>query len=72
MKSVFSFETREGLHLEEKMEIQSFFTSGESDNHQRKINLQYWNDETNQYETADFYRPDSQFPIRKITSDDII
>lgn len=72
MKSIFSFETREGLHLDEKIEIQNFFTNGESDNHQRKINLQYWNDETNQYETADFYRPDIAFPIRKITGNDII
>lgn len=72
MKSVFAFETRSNLHLEEKMEIQNFFTSGESDNHQRKINLEYWNDETNQYETADFYRPDIQFPIRKILDNDII
>lgn len=72
MKSVFAFETRNNLHLEEKIEIQNFFTSGESDTHQRKINLEYWNDETNQYETADFYRPDIQFPIRKILDNDII
>ena len=72
MKSVFAFETRNNLHLEEKMEIQNFFTSAESDTHQRKINLEYWNDETNQYETADFYRPDIQFPIRKILDNDII
>lgn len=72
MKSVFAFETRNNLHLEEKMEIQNFFTSAESDTHQRKINLEYWNDETNQYETADFYRPDIQFPIRKVLDNDII
>lgn len=66
MKSVFAFETRTNLHLEEKIEIQSFFTSAESDSHQRKIRLQYWNDDSNTYETADFYRPDMNFPIRKI------
>ena len=66
MKSVFAFETRGNIHLDEKIEIQNFFTSAESDTHQRKINLEYWNDETNQYEIADFYRPDIQFPIRKI------
>lgn len=70
MKSVFAFETRPGLHLSEKMEIQAFFTSAESDAHQRKINLQYWNDETNSYETADFYRPDMNFPIRKVIAED--
>lgn len=75
MKSVFAFETREKLHLAEKMEIQSFFTDAEEDSeahHQRKVQLEYWNDETNQYETAYFYRPDTQFPIIKITDDDII
>lgn len=72
MKSVFAFETRAKLHLAEKMEIQEFFTNGESDAHQRKINLEYWNDETNSYLTADFYRPDTTFPIVRVTEDDII
>ena len=69
MKSVFGFQTRANLHLSEKLEIQNFFVSAESDHHQRKVNLQYWNDETNQYEIADFYRPDMNFPIRKIIND---
>lgn len=75
MKSVFAFETRANLHLEEKMEIQNFFTNaevGSEAHHQRKVQLTYWNDETNTYETAYFYRPDIQFTIRKITDDDII
>lgn len=76
MKSVFGFETRANLHLTDKQAIQAFFYNAESDHHQRKVNLQYWNEETNQYETADFYRPDMNFPIRKIidngTESDII
>lgn len=71
-KSIFSFTTREGLHLADKIIIQTFFTNGESDHEQRKINLQFWNEETNDYDTGDFYRPNMNFPIYKITEDDII
>lgn len=71
-KSVFSFETRENLTLEEKMEIQSFFTSAESDTDQRAIELQFWNDEDNDYDTGTFYRPNCQFPIKLIRDDNIV
>lgn len=75
-KSVFSFETRDNLHLEDKIAIQKFFTDAEEDTDeahlQRKVQLQYWNDETNQYETAYFYRPDIKFTKKKITDTDII
>lgn len=75
-KSVFSFETRNNLHLEDKIAIQKFFTDAEEDTEeahlQRKVQLQYWNDETNQYETSYFYRPDIQFTIKKITTNDIL
>ena len=71
MKSVFAFQTRKNLHLEDKIAIQNFFVSAENDHHQRRVTLQYWNDETNQYETADFYRPDMDFPILRIIDDGV-
>lgn len=71
-KSVFSFKVRSNLHLSEKTEIQEFFTSAEIDHEQRKINLRFWDDENNVYRTGTFYRPNMQFPIVKITEDDII
>ena len=71
-KSNFSFELREGLHLRDKQRIQTFFTSAEVDQEQRKIQLQFWNDETNSYDTGYFYRPNMAFPIRRVTDDDII
>ena len=71
-KSVFSFKVRSPLHLEEKIEIQEFFTRAEIDPEQRKINIQFWDDEINDYKTGTFYRPNMQFPITKITGDDII
>lgn len=71
-KSVFSFKLRGNLHLDEKMEIQDFFTSVETDPAQRKVNLKFWDDENNEYKTGTFYRPNMKFPIVKITDDDII
>lgn len=71
-KSVFSFTTRNLLHLAEKEEIQKFFTDAESSSEQRKIALEFWNDETNSYDTGTFYRPNMNFPISKITDTDII
>jgi hypothetical protein len=58
--------------LDEKTEIQDFFTSAEIDHEQRKVNLRFWDDEKNEYRTGTFYRPNMQFPIVKITEDDII
>lgn len=71
-KTVFSFATISGLTLSQKQEIQTFFTSHETDSLQRKINLTYWNDEENTYKTGAFYRPNMNFPIKKITSNDIV
>ena len=71
-KSVFKFKTRKKLHLAEKKEIQQFFTDSETDPNQRKIQLTFWNDESNSYKTGYFYRPNMTFKIYKITDDDII
>lgn len=71
-KSVFSFKVRSPLHLNDKIEIQQFFTDYEIDHEQRKINLRFWDEENNEYKTGTFYRPNMKFPIIKITDDDII
>lgn len=77
-KSVIHFKTRPNLTLAEKIEIQTFFTSGESaqshtgDAAQRKIYLTYWNDEDNIYKSNYFYRPDIKFTIKKIENNTII
>ena len=65
------------LHLADKMRVQKFFRDGEGGTpdstaaHQRKIQLQYWNDEDNAYKTAYFYRPDITFKIKQATANDI-
>ena len=71
-KSVFSFETRENLHLADKTALINYFYTNESDHTQRKINLTFWNDETGSYDTGDFYRPNMAFKIKKISDNDII
>lgn len=57
--------------LKTKMEIQDFFYAGETDHLQRKIELEYWNDEDNKYETGFFYRPDIKFTISEHGKTDI-
>lgn len=59
------------LHLADKIKVQKFFTDNESNSTQRKIQLQYWNDEDNVYKTAYFYRPDITFKIKQTTKNDI-
>lgn len=71
-KSIFSFTTRDNLRLSDKQLIQDFFYSAEIDPDQRKIQLEFWNDETNTYVTGYFYRPNMAFPIKRITDNDII
>ena len=71
-KTVISFSTRDNLHLSEKKAIQKFFTDHETNALERKIQLTYWNDESNDYKTAYFYRADIKFTIKKITNNDII
>lgn len=70
MKSKITFTVRP-LWLEEKMELQQFFYSAEADHVQRKIQLEYWDDENNTYDTGYFYRPNMEFPISHITDDNI-
>lgn len=71
-KSIFSFSTVAGMNLEQKMAFQKFFTDAEDNAEERKIHLQYWNDENNAYKTGYFYRPNMEFTIQEYTDDDII
>lgn len=71
-KSSFSFKTRPNLHLADVEEILKFFTSHESSALERKIELTYWNNESLEYKTSNFYRADITFEIKQITDNDII
>lgn len=56
------------LTLDEKIQFQSIINSGMVDVTQRKVDVTYWNDETNQYETSQtgFYIPDIKWKIQRI------
>lgn len=66
MKTSIEFSTLDGLTLEEKIEIQAFFSSAMINTQARKVILNYWNDEENTYKTSYFYLPDVQYTISKI------
>lgn len=71
-KSIFSFATRNNLHLKDKIAIQKWFTEKEVNSTERKIQLTFWNEETNDYDTGYFYRPNMEFKIKSIIGNDII
>lgn len=70
-KSVFQFDTIDGLSLQDKINIQNFFTSAEINTKERKVQLEFWNEENNQYSIGYFYRPNMEFTIQDISEDDI-
>jgi hypothetical protein len=74
MKSVIEFKLRP-MWLEEKIEFQHWLNSGieniEENRIQRKIELQYWDDEENVYKTGYFYVPNIDYNILKITDKSI-
>lgn len=53
------------LHLNDKIAFQKYFPNRTS------IELEYWNDETNDYETGTFYVPSITFEYYSITDKDI-
>ena len=71
-KSIFSFATRNNLHLKDKIAIQKWFTEKEANQTERKIQLTFWNEETKNYDTGYFYRPNMEFKIKSIIGNDII
>lgn len=70
--SIFSFTTRDNLHLEDKIAIQDFFYNNEVNHDQRTIQLDFWNEESNSYTRGVFYRPNMNFQIKRIEQNDII
>ena len=51
------------LDLDEKINMQQVFQSGVINFTQRKYQVTYWNDETNSYDTGEFYMPDIKYQI---------
>ena len=71
-RTKIEYNTIDNLSLADKIAIQNVLSQGLINSVQRKYLVTYWNDETNSYETSNFYIPDTTFQIKKITADNII
>lgn len=65
-KTKLEYNTVDKLTLEEKIIIQETLKAGLLDDVQRKYQVTYWNDETNEYESGEFYVPDIVFRQKKV------
>lgn len=72
MKTAIGFNTRKNLHLEDIMVIEKFFKDNETDHKQRKLQLEYWDNENFVYKTGTFYRANMKYKILLIDGNDII
>ncbi len=64
-RTSMTFETIDGLHLDEKIDVQSFIS-------RNSMTCEYWNDEVNDYKRGKFYVADPEFTIKDINGNDII
>ena len=69
--STIKFQTRE-LHLDDKTTIQTFFNACMVNSAERKIQLQFYDPESNSYKTEYMYIPDVTYTIVYHTNNDII
>ena len=65
-KTKLEYNTLDDLTLEDKIVIQQVMKAGLLDAVQRKDRVTYWNDESNEYETGDFYVPDITFRQKRV------
>lgn len=65
-KTKLEYNTIDDLTLEDKIIIQEIMKSGLLDAVQRKYQVTYWNDESNEYETGEFYVPDITFRQKRV------
>ena len=72
MKSKFKFKTRDNLHLQDIIEIEGWFAANESNHIERKISVNYWDDEQHTYKDLTCYRSNPKYKIKRVTDTDII
>lgn len=65
-KTKLEYKTVDDLTLGDKITIQQVMKSGLLDATQRKYRITYWNDESNEYETGEFYVPDIVFRQKRV------
>lgn len=71
MKSKFKFKTR-CLHLQELIEIEGWFAANEINHVERKIQVEYWDDEQHVYKQLTCYRSNPKYKIKRVTDTDIV
>lgn len=54
------------LYLSDKIALQEFFTD------RKNVTVEYWNDESNTYQSGKFYVPDITYEIYQVTSNNIL
>ena len=69
--STIKFSTRE-LHLSDLQEIQTFFNACMVNSAERKIQLTFWDVDSNGYKTEYMYIPDVTYTIVYHTNNDIV
>lgn len=64
--------TTKSLNLEEMTRLRQVLNSAMDNSHQRKLRMQYWDDELLAYRTMTAYMPDITYTPKVITADDIV
>lgn len=71
-KTSIELTTYDGLHLSQWAEIRNIIFGAMMNYDQRKLQVEYWDDEKLAYRKMTAYIPDITYVPKKITSDDII
>lgn len=64
--------TTNSLNLEEMTRLRQVLNSAMDNSQQRKLRIQYWDDELLAYRTMTAYMPDITYTPKAITADDIV
>lgn len=65
-KTALKFEIRDDLHLADVEAIQQWFMLAESDHIERKLDIEFWDDDLLKYRTITVYQANPKFKIKKI------
>lgn len=71
-KTKITFSTKDGLTLSEMQTIRNVLNGAMTNSQQRKLEVEYWDDELLAYRTMTAYMPDITYTPKKITADNII
>lgn len=71
-KTKITFSTKDGLTLSEMQTIRNVLNGAMTNSQQRKLDVEYWDDELLAYRTMTAYMPDITYIPKKITADNII